>query len=202
MKLRLFLPLLFCSSVALAQVSPESATRPANGLARGNWQVGLSVSRTPVGRIPVGRAGVGGFVQVQPRVQYFVRDNWSVGVEGRFQVLNRDATHRSAGVITRYYLLKTKKIAAFGQVGYFRGQTVARQYTLDKTDPARPTLTRQESHQPAGTLNVGAGIQYRVSRRWSAEIMVEREGVDARSQMMPCSSRWQGSAGLNYRIGR
>ena len=212
MKLRLFLSLLLFSTAAFAQLSPELATRSTNGLARGDWQIGLSVGRTPVGRTPAGRipisrtsvsrADAGGSDQIQSRVQYFVRDNWSVGVEGRFQTLNRNETYRSAGITTRYYLLKTRKIAAFGQVGYFGEQTVARQYTFDKTDPAHPTLSRQESRQPAGTLNMGAGVQYRIGRRWSAEIMLERQGVGSRIQALPCSSRWQGSIGLNYRIGR
>ncbi len=197
MKSSLLLPLLLFSSAAFAQLSPEPTIPPGNGLVRGTWQAGLSVSRTPVSR-----ADLGGSAQIQPRVQYFVRDNWSVGVEGRFQTVDRTVSYRSVGITTRYYLLKTKKIAAFGQVGYFRGQTVARQYTFDKTDPARPTVTRQESRQPAGTLSVGAGIQYRLGRRWSAEIMLDHQAIGNRSQMVPCSSRWQGSVGLNYRIGR
>lgn len=201
MKLRFLLSLLLFSPAAFAQLSPELATRSTNGLARGDWQIGLSVGRIPVSRTSVSRADVGGSDQIQSRVQYFVRDNWSVGVEGRFQTLNRNETYRSAGIATRYYLLKTNKIGAFGQVGYFRGQTVARQYTFDKTDPAHPTLSRQESHQPAGTFSVGAGVQYRIARRWSAEIMLERQGVGSRAQALPCSSRWQGRIGLNYRIG-
>jgi hypothetical protein len=192
MKLSLLLFFLIFSAAVFAQSAPEPAIRSTNSLTSGNWQAGLSVSR----------ADAGGSGQVQPRIQYFVRDNWSVGVEGRFQTLNRDATYRSAGIKTRYYLLKTKKVAAFGQIGYFRGKTVARQYTFNKTDPAHPTLTRQEIRQPAGLFTAGAGVQYRIGKRWSAEITLDRQGVGSRAQAMPCSSRWQGSVGLNYQIGR
>ncbi len=197
MKHSLLLLFLICSSAAFAQLSPESAVYPINGLARGTWQAGLSVSRTSVSR-----ADAAEYAQVQPRVQYFVRDNWSVGVEGQFQTVNRNATYRGVGITTRYYLLKTRKIAAFGQVGYVRGQTVTRQYTFDKTDPAHPTLTRQQSRQPAGTLNVGAGIQYRIGQRWSAEASLNRQGIEPLNRAMPCSSRWHGSVGLNCQIGR
>lgn len=197
MKLSLFLLFLISSSVAFAQLSPEPVKPLAGSLARGTWQAGLSVSRTPVSRSDVPGSG-----QIQPRVHYFVRDNWSVGVEGRLQSVNQETSYRGVGVTSRHYLLKTKNIAAFGQVGYFQGQTVARQYTFDKTDPAHPTLTRQQSRQPAGMVSVGAGIQYRLGRRWSAEIRLDRQNIGNSNRTAPDSGRWRGSVGLNCQIGR
>ena len=202
MKHSLFLILFTLSSSAFAQLSPESAGHPVSGLVRGTWQVGLSVGRTPASRTSMSRADAAGYTQVQPRVQYVVRDNWSVGIEGRFQPTSQQKTYRSIGITSRHYLLKTRNIAAFGQVGYFRGQPVARQYTFDKTDPAHPTLSRQESRPSVGTLTIGAGIQYRLGKRWSAEVMLEHQDLGNHNQMLPCSSRWQGNIGLNYRIGR
>lgn len=103
--------------------------------------------------------------QRQPSATYLWRDRWSVGLDGRFQANAQQPVRIGLGISTRYYLLKTKKIAVFGQVGYFLGQPVARQYSFNNSDPAHPTLTRYESRPIDGTVVVGIGLRYRFGKR-------------------------------------
>ncbi len=185
------------TTFTLAQVSPNA--EPTNDkqrdlLGRGTLNVGVNVS-----------AGYGGYVglngRVVPRLQYFLKDGWSVALEGRYETNGNQYQYAGAGVSTRYYFVRDRRLALFGQAGIAYGQGLSRfpLYNLGGLDPLLP-IPYQERRTRTVQSAVGLGVHYRVARRWSLEGVIER--TLTRNIGLSTNSRWQGSVGVNFRLSK
>ncbi len=180
----LLLSLLLPVSV-FAQVSLDEKQRDLLGQGRVN--AGVSIGG--------GNGGtVGAVGHVAPRVQYFLKDGWSIAVEGRYIKRSSAFTYMGAGLSTRYYFLRSKRVAVFAQAGATYGKA-----TYRAVEPGSPyqTLTRLKPN--AWQTNAGVGAHYRLGKRWSLEGTVERSQFP-KDNLNPDFSRWQGNIGLNYRL--
>lgn len=187
------------TTLALAQVSPNAEPiddKQRDLLGQGTLNVGVNVS-----------AGYSGFVgltgRVVPRLQYFLKDGWSMALEGRYETNGRQYQYMGAGISTRYYFVRDRRLALFGQAGATYGQSRYRSYY----DPANPysidgSLTNyREYKQPAWQVSAGLGVHYRLGNRWSLEGVAERT-LTNNTGLFRNYSRWQGSVGVNFRLSR
>ena len=179
----LLLSLLLPLSV-FAQVSPDEKQRDLLGQGRVN--AGVSIG-----------GGYGGTVgsvgHVTPRIQYFLKDGWSIAVEGRYIRRSSAFTYMGAGLSTRYYFLRSKRVAVFAQAGATYGKIT---YRLESGNPYQ-TLLRLKPN--AWQANAGVGAHYRLGKRWSLEGTIERSQFP-KDNLTPDFSRWQGNIGINYRL--
>lgn len=177
---------LFFLCVAFAQSSADDKQHDLLG--QGRVQVGVSVG-----------GGYGGYVgvtsQVTSRIQYFLKDGWSIMAEGRYTKIAPDFTYVGGGLSTRYYFLRGQRFALFGQLGATYGQSI-----YCSVERASPYQTLTSDRQTGGwQANTGLGAHYRLGKRWSLEATVERTQFQ-KASVIPDFSRWQGSVGINYRI--
>ena len=180
----LLLSLLLPLSV-FAQVSVDEKQRDLLG--QGRINAGVSVGGGYGGTI--GTVG-----QVAPRIQYFLKDGWSIAVEGRYIRRSSAFTYMGAGLSTRYYFLRTKRVAVFAQAGATYGKGNYR--TVESGSPYQ-TLSRLKPN--AWQTNAGVGLHYRLGKRLSLEGTVERSQF-RKDNTLPDFSLWQGNIGINYRI--
>ncbi|MFD2570146.1 outer membrane protein [Spirosoma soli] len=148
--------------VSLAQTQPKSKQNDLLG--QGKFSIGLGLGGGTGG-------STGTYGRVAPRAQYFVKNGWSVNVEGRHETNGKQYSYSGAGLTTRYYVLRTNKVTIFGQAGYFYGRSRNRTYTFELT-AAGGTLRVEETNQ-FGMANAGIGAQYKVGKRWSLEALHE-----------------------------
>jgi hypothetical protein len=137
-------------------------------LERGQVQVGLGAS-----------AGygnwTGGYLRATPYAQYFLKDNWAIRLEGRYNYNGPGGNqYIGAGLLTQYHFLRTTKLSMFGQAGYFQGQTSYGQYRSIEESPNVSRLERYRNRLNYGMLNVGLGAQYQISNRWSINALAEK----------------------------
>lgn len=178
--LSLFLPLF-----ASAQVSLDEKQRDLLGQGRINAGV----------RVGGGYGGsIGTIGHVAPRIQYFLKDGWSIAVEGRYIRRSSAFTYMGAGLSTRYYFLRTKRVAVFAQAGATYGKS-----TYREVEPGNPYQTLSRLKPNAWQANAGLGAHYRLGKRWSVEGTLERSQFQ-KDHTMPTFSRWQGNIGINYRL--
>lgn len=186
------------TTFTLAQVSPNAQStddKQRELLGQGTLNAGVNVS-----------AGYGGYVgltgRVVPRLQYFLKDGWSVALEGRYETSGQQYQYLGAGLSTRYYFVRDRRLALFGQAGATYGQSRYRTY-YDPADPYRlyNVNTYQEYKQPAWQVAAGLGVHYRLSNRWSLEGVAERT-LTNNVGLFRNYSRWQGSVGVNFRLGK
>ncbi|WP_460981270.1 outer membrane beta-barrel protein [Spirosoma fluminis] len=158
-------------------------------LGQGRLNIGVGVS-----------GGYGGFVgnsgHVVPRLQYFLTDGWSVSLEGRYDINSGSQTKfMGGGLSTRYYVLRTRRFAVFGQLGATYGQS---RYYADANGPNK---YGSGTPQYTGTFqtNAGLGVHYRLGNRWSLEAGSERVLTNS-TQSTIDASPWRANIGLNFRI--
>ncbi len=175
---------------ALAQTSPDAKPtddKQADLLGQGRLNVGVGVS-------------VGSTSRVMPRLHYFLKDGWSVSLDGRYETNRYNYLYLGLGLSTRYYFVRDRRLALFGQAGATYGQS--RYQTLyNPTDPYSIYQRVGTRPNPAFQTAAGLGVHYRVANRWSVESIAERtltNHVGATLQY----SRWQGSVGVNFRLGK
>lgn len=189
----LFLPLL-----GFAQVTFDEQQQDLLG--KGHVHVGVNVGQGYRG------GGYPTISYISPRIQYFITNGWSIAAEGRF--LTSNIHHQSGnkpdyklfagGLSTRYYFVRTKRLAVFTHVGAVYGQS---EFHLRPDAPASPA-TISNTWQ----TEVGLGAHYRVNKRWSIEVMGGRSWLNnstvTSSGFLPPAefNRWQASIGINYRL--
>lgn len=137
-----------------------------------------------------------------PRLHYAVKNGWSVGLEGRYQTTGSQSRYVGAGVSTRYYFVRFRQLAVFGQAGATVGQSRNRTYYAEKgLDPLLPSGKRSEQKVKVWQGTAGLGAHFRVSNRWALEATAERTLINSRGPLKNYG-RWQGSAGATYQLNR
>jgi hypothetical protein len=186
MKKALGLLCLFGPFYGYAQVADD---KQQELLGQGRLNVGVSVG-----------GGSGGYVgnsgHIAPRLQYFLTDGWSVNLEGRYDNNSGSQTaFYGGGLSTRYYFLRARRIALFGQAGLIYGQ---QRYYVDATG-----FSKRGSGTPVtdNTLqtNAGLGLHYRIGRRWSLEGDANRVLTNS-SRSVVDASPWRVNVGVNFRL--
>lgn len=196
---RLFLVVLsaFTATLSLAQVEPNYGSandKQQDLLSQGTLHVGVN-----------GNVGYGGFMgltgRVVPRLQYFLKDGWSVALEGRYSTSGTQYQYVGAGLSTRYYFIRDRRLAVFGQAGATYGQSRYRTYQYDPLADPIISPTWREQTVRAWQVTAGLGVHYRVAKRWSLEGVMERALTNNIGAFRDYS-RWQGSVGVNFRLGK
>lgn len=139
-------------------------------------------------------SGIGTVSQITPRIQYFLKDGWSIAAEGRYVNTGAQFRYFGGGLSTRYYFLRSTRFALFGQVGATYGQR-----TYSRTEPTNPYQTLSGFKGNTWQANAGLGAHYRLGSRWSVEAMVERSQFQ-KASLSSDKSGWQGSVGINFRL--
>lgn len=193
---RFFLLIVSLSGMTTAPLlaQPTIDSKQADWLGKGAIQAGVSVS----GSYQYSSGLNSRFV---PRLHYFVKKGWSVGLEGRYQTNGRQSQYAGVGPTTRYYFIRFPRLAVFGQAGATLGQTRYRTYSTEGIDPLLPTGNRREQKLRTWQAAAGLGMHLRVSNRWAIEAFGERTLTNPRGASRSYG-RWQGSAGATYRLKR
>ena len=182
-----FLALLGLALPMLGAAQSLSGDKQQNLLGKGHLNVGIHVGQGYQGSYPTTNF-------VSPSVQYFIADGWSVAVEGRF--LNAmslyDLTYLGGGLSSRYYVLRKKRFAVFGQVGAIYGQS-----RYHKWEPMDIEASLKAIPNANWQTSAGLGAHYRIGKRWSVEAVAERSWLAA-TYLTPSYNRWQVSAGIRY----
>ena len=115
---------LLIPTTLLAQTEPVANNKQTDLLGKGTVGISLNASG--------GIAGYqGATYRFVPRASYFLRDGWSVSLEGRhedFANLNR---YTGVGVSSRYYFVRDRRLALFLQAGLTAGRS---QFTAQSRD--------------------------------------------------------------------
>ena len=171
---RLFLLALALSAVtgSFAQVNrtpDHAADKQPDLLSQGKLHVGLNVN------VGYGGSLVGMTGRVVPRLQYFLKDGWSVALEGRYETTGNQFRYVGAGLSTRYYFIRDRRLAVFGQAGATYGQSRYLTY-YSSANPYNPINPGTLHEQKTNALQVlaGLGVHYRIANRWSLEAVAER----------------------------
>ncbi|GAB3339800.1 hypothetical protein GCM10027299_52690 [Larkinella ripae] len=145
----------------LGSWAQTKAEKPA--LAQGQFQVGVSVGAG------WGNA-VGGFLRATPYAQYFLKNNWALRLEGRYNYNGPNGNqYLGAGLLTQYHFLRTDRLSVFGQAGYFYGQAHYRYFQLNEW-----VLAHYRDRFSYGMAHVGVGARYHLGRRWSVNALIEK----------------------------
>lgn len=139
--------------------------------------------------------------RIMPRLQYFLTEGWSLAVEGRYtNVRGPEFRYRGVGVSTRYYVIRDRRLALFGQLGASYGQSTFLSVTYTR-DAQGTVITRDTYRDRSKALQsqAGLGVQVRLAPRWSMEGMAERTLTNNIGSSLDYS-RWQANLGLNYRL--
>ena len=172
-----------------AQSSPETPW-----LKKGEIQIGVGVGRSWGGY--TGFAG-----RTTPYVQYFIKDRWSVRLEGEYEIYqlsnkrNQGAGRSQGfgiGVSTQYYFLKRDRFALYGKVGYNNGRSRFNVY--DPFESSSPPLATLRSNY--NRLSLGVGAQYRLGERWLLNGLIEQQAINQRFK----STSTHVSIGVGFRI--
>lgn len=176
---------------ALAQSSPETPW-----LKKGEIQIGLGVGRS--------WGGYTGFVgRTTPYVQYFIKDRWSVRLEGEYEIYqlstkrNRGAGRSRAfgiGLSTQYYFLKRERFALYGMVGYSYGK--ARTNIYNPFESSSPPIGTHRSNY--NRLSLGVGAQYRLGERWLLNGQIQQQATNRQLEIE--NSATHVSIGVGFRI--
>ncbi|WP_040006407.1 hypothetical protein [Fibrisoma limi] len=179
---------LICLSLT---VQAQTAINDRQQTLLGQGRINLGVSTG------FGYAGyIGNSYHVAPRVQYFLKDGWSVALDARYDANDGSQTKFwGGGLSTRYYFVRGQRVALFAQAGAMYGRT--KYYT----DYASPSPQQFGSPQYANTLqtHAGLGIHYRLGKRWSLEGLAERMLTNSGRPALD-ASQWRTSIGINFRI--
>ena len=178
------------SFAQISQTSDYATDKQQDLLGRGNIHVGVDVNAGYGGRF-VGITG-----RVVPRLQHFLKDGWSVALEGRYEATGDFFRHVGAGVSTRYYFIRDRRLSVFGQAGATYGRSRYLRY-YPGADLYNPT-TWLERKENVFRVSAGLGVHYRIANRWSLEALAERPLTNVGA--FRGTGRWQGSVGVNFRL--
>ena len=129
-------------------------------------------------------------------IQYFLKNGWSIALEGRHTVNGSFSRYTGFGLSSRYYFVRDRRLALFGQLGASLGQSKFSGQALQDAFQYLPTTAYSYERSTAWQTSGGLGVHYRIAKRWALEGLGER----ARTELTKTLSyqRWQGSIGLNY----
>lgn len=137
-------------------------------------------------------------VRFTPRLQYFIRDGWSVALEGQFarNYFSQDR-YTGAGLTTRYYFLRSRRFAMFGEVGASYGQNINKKQSYNSVGLTDPVSTKTNLFR----THAGLGVHYRVGQRWSIEAGVTR-ALSGKQEITrdAAYAPWRIGAGVNFRL--
>ncbi len=187
---RFFLMLgLMLPTALLAQTEPATNDKQTDLLGKGT--VGVSLNATG------GYASFrGATYRLTPRVSYFLKEGWSVSLEGRYEKYAELNRYTGVGVSTRYYFVRDPRLAMFLQAGITAGQSKFTSQFRDAWEIYRGTgsvTTR------AIQTNAGLGVQYRLSNRWAIEGSMEGTAIKRQAFNTPLH-RLQGNVGVSLKI--
>ena len=141
-------------------------------LEKGEIQVGVGFGPN------FGKYG-GTTTRTTPYLQYFIKDCWSIRLEGQYEAYrmtgsfgDRSRRPRTLGVglSTQYYFLKKNRLALYAQAGYSLGR-----YRVDVPEFFEPgTLSVRTIRTNFNRFNLGVGAQYRISDRWMINAQINR----------------------------
>lgn len=176
---------------ASAQLAANSGQQPLLG--KGQFNAGVSLG---------GGWEYGNFQgRIMPRLQYFLKDGWSIALEGRYtNVRGPEFRYRGVGLSTRYYFIRDRRLALFGQVGATYGQSTF--LSVNYIRDSQGTVIIRDTYRnrsKAFQSHAGLGMHISLARRWSMEVMAERTLTNNIGSSLDYS-RWQGNLGVNYRI--
>ena len=174
---------------SFAQISSD--TRQQTLLGAGKINVGVNASRGY-------GTGAAFSSQVSPRLQYFVRDAWSVALEGQFAMsYATQDKYTGAGLASRYYFLRSKRFALFSEAGAMFGQNKSYLESFNMLGSGGRTIEKTSVLQ----IQAGLGVHYRLSERWSLETGVTRV-LGSKPTIGSVSSQdpWRVGVGVNFRL--
>jgi hypothetical protein len=185
MKRYVLLMTLFFPVYGFAQSSPDANQQDLLG--QGHILIGINAG---------GGYGsnLGTVNQITPRIQYFLKDGWSIAAEGRYVNTGPYFRYLGGGVSTRYYFLRSTRFALFGQAGATYGQR-----TYSRAEPTNPYQILSGFKGNTWQVNAGIGAHYRLGSRWAVEATIENSQFQ-KATLTPDNSGWRGSLGINFRI--
>ncbi len=178
----------------LAQIEPATDDKQTDLLGKGT--IGVSLNAT--GGYASYASFMGATYRLTPRLSYFLKDGWSVSLEGRYEKYAELNRYTGVGVSTRYYFVRNPRLALFLQAGVTAGQSKFTSQFRDAWEIYRGTgsvTTR------AIQTNVGLGMQYRLSSRWAIEGSMEGTSIKREAFNTPLY-RLQGNVGVSFRLNK
>ena len=131
-----------------------------------------------------------------PRIQYFLKDGWSIALEGRHHVNGNFSRYTGLGLSSRYYFVRDRRLALFGQLGASLGQSsFSGQAFQDAYQYVLATSYTYERYK-AWQKSAGLGVHFRIAKRWALEGLGERAWTELTNTLS--YRRWQGSVGINF----
>jgi hypothetical protein len=131
-----------------------------------------------------------------PRIQYFLKDGWSIAVEARHNVNGSFSRYTGLGLSSRYYFVRDRRLALFGQLGASFGQSKFSGQALEAAIQYLPTTSYSYERSAAWQTSAGLGVHFRIDRRWALEGLGERAWTELTKTLS--YQRWQGSIGINF----
>jgi hypothetical protein len=140
--------------------------------------------------------------RLTPRISYFLKDGWSLSLEGRHEQSAGSssnigsARYTGIGLSTRYYFVRDRRLALFLQGGATVGNT---RFMAAFRDPSGVILPLRYVSTFTLQTNAGLGVHYRLSRRWALEGNVEGAWTD-RHAFRNHLYRTQGNIGIVFKL--
>ncbi|WP_093835029.1 porin family protein [Spirosoma endophyticum] len=131
-----------------------------------------------------------------PHIQYFLKDGWSIAIEGRHNVNGNFSRYTGIGLSSRYYFVRDRRLALFGQLGASLGQSKFSGQALTDAMQYLPISSYSYERYKAWQKSAGLGIHFRIAKRWALEGLGERAWTDLNRNIS--YRRWQGSIGINF----
>ena len=138
--------------------SHQMAPQQQDLLGKGTWHLGLNAAGD-WGGFP-GFRGL-----VAPRIFYFVKDSWAINLDAKYEATDNFYTRASLGLSTRYYFVRDRRLALFGQTGASVGLSTAKWSSVGYVDGSNFRLQPIEQSGITYQVQVGLGMSYRVSNR-------------------------------------
>ena len=167
-----------------------SDQKQSNVLDRGHISVGINSGGA------FGTTRVGVMQSVTARVQYFPLDGLSIGLEGRHNINGDFSRYTGFGLSSRYYFVRDRRLALFGQVGASIGQSKVSAEALEAIFNYLPATSYTYERSNAKQTTAGLGIHFRLTKRLSLEGLGERAWTDLNKTLS--IHRWQGNVGINF----
>lgn len=186
--------LILLLAMPLSVLAQQSTTDPNDHqndlLGKGVWNVSLNGAG--------GYAGYRGAVsRLTPRISYFLKDGWSVSLEGRHETVANRYRYNGMGLSTRYYFVRDRRLALFLQGGLTAGHTDVT--TVIRDAQTGSYLGSGRLNTPTVQGNLGLGVHYRLGNRWAIEGNVEGTAAN-RHYLDNTLFRTQANIGVSFKI--
>lgn len=189
MKKNLLLVAFFLPLASSAQ-SIDNDGKQQGLLGAGKTNLGVGIARS------YGGNSISFATQLTPRLQYFIKDGWSVAVEGELsRNYGTQNKFNAAGLTTRYYFLRSHRLALFGEAGASFGRATISVDASDTYGMGARIVEKATRFQ----TKVGLGVHYRLSDRWSLEGNATHNS-GSRGMADTDFGRWRTGIGVNFRL--